>query len=102
MLLELFEKNHKKKFDFFYLPIDYNVHLCLLRIIVMLATLLLTSSIQSLLSISIKIFIKGNGTGSTQSKSVKYATLEFKELPNLKTTLNILTSCSREIAVTDH
>ena len=25
MLLELFEKNHKKKFDFFYLPIDYNV-----------------------------------------------------------------------------
>lgn len=25
MLLQLFEKNHKKKFDFFYLPIDYNV-----------------------------------------------------------------------------
>ena len=25
MLLEMFEKNHKKKIDFFYLPIDYNV-----------------------------------------------------------------------------
>jgi len=25
MLLELFELNHKKKFDFFYLPIDYSV-----------------------------------------------------------------------------
>ena len=25
MLLERFEENHKKKFDFFYLPIDYNV-----------------------------------------------------------------------------
>lgn len=27
MLLELFEQEHKKKFDFFYLPIDYNVPL---------------------------------------------------------------------------
>jgi len=25
MLLELFEKNHKRKMDFFYLPIDFNV-----------------------------------------------------------------------------
>lgn len=24
MLLELFENNNRKKFDFFYLPIDYN------------------------------------------------------------------------------
>ena len=31
MLLELFEKNHKKKFDFFYLPIDYNVLLAYLE-----------------------------------------------------------------------
>lgn len=39
MLLELFEKNHKKKFDFFYLPIDYNVIKYLFRIIAMLAML---------------------------------------------------------------
>ncbi len=25
LLLELFNKNHKKKIDFFYLPIDYKV-----------------------------------------------------------------------------
>ena len=82
MLLELFEKNHKKKFDFFYLPIDYNVDLCLFRTIVMLATLLSTSSIQSSLLTSIRIFIRESGTSSTLSKSVKYATLEFKELLN--------------------
>ena len=39
MLLELFEKNHKKKFDFFYLPIDYNVLIILFRIIAMLVML---------------------------------------------------------------
>lgn len=38
MLLEQFEENHKKKFDFFYLPIDYNVTLLLLRTTVTLAT----------------------------------------------------------------
>jgi hypothetical protein len=39
MLLDLFEKNHKKKFDFFYLPIDYNVPLYLFRTIATSATL---------------------------------------------------------------
>ena len=34
MLLSIFEKNHKKKFDFFYLPIDYNVLIFLFRIAV--------------------------------------------------------------------
>jgi hypothetical protein len=35
MLLKRFEVNHKKKFDFFYLPIDYNVNIFLHRIIAM-------------------------------------------------------------------
>jgi hypothetical protein len=35
MLLELFEVNHKKKFDFFYLPIDYSVISYTFRITVM-------------------------------------------------------------------
>jgi len=48
MLLELFEKNHKKKFDFFYLPIDYNVSLVLYRTTVMLVMLFLISFILSL------------------------------------------------------
>ena len=30
LLLELFNKNHKKKIDFFYLPIDYKVLLYLM------------------------------------------------------------------------
>ena len=35
MLLDLFEKNHKKKFDFFYLPIDYTVNFNIFRTIAM-------------------------------------------------------------------
>ena len=37
LLLDLFNKNHKKKIDFFYLPIDFKVIIDLFfRIIVML------------------------------------------------------------------
>jgi hypothetical protein len=46
LLLELFNKNHKKKIDFFYLPIDYKVlFISFFRIIAMLAMLFSTSPI---------------------------------------------------------
>ena len=102
MLLQLFEKNHKKKFDFFYLPIDYNVDLNLFRIIAMLVTLFLTSFIPSLLLIFTKISTKENGTNSIQLRFAKYATPEFKELPNSKITLSTQMSFSKEIADIDH
>ena len=56
MLLELFQ-SHKKKFDFFYLPIDYTVTLFLFRTIVMLVMLSLILSMLSSFLISTESFI---------------------------------------------
>lgn len=61
MLLKRFEQNHKKKFDFFYLPVDYTVIILLYRIIVTLGMHLLILYMQNLLENSIENFINLNG-----------------------------------------
>ena len=88
MLLDLFEKNHKKKFDFFYLPIDYTVHIFLFRIIAMSVMLFWTSYIPNSSSTFIKNSIKEDGENSTLAKFVKSVMPEFKELLNCKITSN--------------
>lgn len=82
MLLELFEKNNRKKFDFFYLPIDYNVFIYLFRIIVMSDMPLSISSTPNLSKISIENSMIGNGIDSIQQRFVKCVTLGYKEQPN--------------------
>jgi len=101
MLLELFEKNHKKKFDFFYLPIDYNVNVVLFRTTVMLAMLFLISSIISLSLTSTGSFTRGSGTSSTQSRCVKCAMRVSKAQRSCRTTSSIRMCCSRRIVVLD-
>ena len=86
MLLSIFEKNHKKKFDFFYLPIDYNVLIFLLRIAAMWATPSSTLLTQGSSVNSTKSSIRRSGTDSTQAKSARFATPESKELSNSRTT----------------
>lgn len=49
MLLELFEQNHNRRFDFFYLPIDYNVACPSIRITATWGTPSSTSSTPNLL-----------------------------------------------------
>jgi len=88
MLLELFEKNHKKKFDFFYLPIDYNVIFYLFRITATLDTLSWTSFTPNLLEIFTRNSIKENGTSSIQSKFVRSVTPVFRAQLNWNTTSN--------------
>lgn len=56
MLMRTINKNHSGKYDFFYLPIDFNVHLLryhfiyILRINAMLGMLLLTFSVLNILN----------------------------------------------------
>lgn len=90
MLLELFEKNNRKKFDFFYLPIDYNVCYYLFRIIVMSDMPLSTLYTPSLSRISTESSIMQNGIDSTQLKFAKYATQGYKEQHNWSTIFNTL------------
>ena len=66
MLLELFEKNHKKKFDFFYLPIDYNVLLWPLRTTATWVTPSSTSSAPSSSLTSTASSTSASGTASTR------------------------------------
>jgi len=101
MLLELFEKNHKKKFDFFYLPIDYNVSLVLYRTTVMLVMLFLISFILSLSLTFTESFTRGSGTSLTQSRFVKCVMLVSKVQPSSKITFSIRMYCSRRIVVLD-
>ena len=89
MLLDLFEKKHKKKFDFFYLPVDYNVLLILFRIVVMLVMLSSTLSTSNSSLISIKTFTCENGKNSTLTKCVKFAMRESKAPPSSSIILNI-------------
>jgi hypothetical protein len=94
MLLELFEKNHKKKFDFFYLPIDYNVNFISFRIIAMSDMPFLILYIQNLLVISIKNFMNKNGINSIQLKFAKFAMQGFKEQLNFKIIFSIQMFCN--------
>ena len=86
MLLSIFEKKHKKKFDFFYLPIDYNVLLFLFRTAATWATLSSTSLTQGSLELSTMISMRIDGTDSTPAKFVRSATPEFKEPFNSRIT----------------
>lgn len=101
MLLELFEKNHKKKFDFFYLPIDYNVFMLRLRTTAMLVML---SSILSIRNSS-RSFTKNstttNGTNLIQLKFAKSVMQGYKERPSLNTILNTLMSSIKKINAID-
>ena len=90
MLLDLFEIRHKKKFDFFYLPIDYTVNIFLFRITATSVMLFSTLSAPSSLQIFIEIFILKIGLSLIQIRSAKSATLGFKELHNSKTILSTL------------
>lgn len=83
LLLDLFNKNHKKKIDFFYLPVDFKVIINLFfRIIVMLDMPSLTSFTRnSLWNSSINFTIR-NGNFLTLKRSVKFATLVFRALTN--------------------
>ena len=90
MLLELFENNNRKKFDFFYLPIDYNVSFYLFRIIVMSDMPLSILFTPNLYRISIENSITENGIDSTQLRFVKYVTLGYKEQLNWSTILSTL------------
>jgi hypothetical protein len=101
MLLELFEKNHKKKFDFFYLPIDYNVFMLRLRTTAMLVML---SSILSIRNSS-RSFTKNstttNGTNLIRLKFAKSVMQGYKERPSLNTILNTLMSSIKKINAID-
>jgi hypothetical protein len=97
LLLELFNKNHKKKIDFFYLPIDYKViFLSFSRIIVMLATLSSTSFIQSSLSTFTLSSITKSGNYSTPKRFVIFATPVFKGPTNFLITLRLPSAGSRK------
>ena len=65
LLLDLFKK-HKKKFDFFYLPIDYNVLSSPLRTTATWAMPSSTSSAASSSPISTVSFTGVGGTSSTR------------------------------------
>lgn len=79
LLLDLFNKNHKKKIDFFYLPIDFKVIIHLFfRIIVMLDMLFSTLFILSSLSIFTTNFTTKSGNFSTLKKFVTFATPESR------------------------
>ena len=86
MLLELFEQNHNRRFDFFYLPIDYNVACPSIRITATWGTPSSTSSTPNLLSISTNNFTTVSGTDSTPSKCAKFAMQGFKEQLSWNTT----------------
>ena len=91
MLLDLYGARYKKKFDFFYLPIDYNVSIFIFRIAATSGMLFSTLSAPSLLQIFIENFILADGPGLIQLRSAMYATLGFKEQHNSKIILSILT-----------
>lgn len=99
MLLERFEENHKKKFDFFYLPIDYNVREGRYRTIATSVTPSSTSSTPNSLRTFTASFIIAPGKSSTPTRSVKSAMQGSREQPNCSTTLSTLTCCSRRRSV---
>ena len=101
MLLELFEKNHKKKFDFFYLPIDYNVFMQRLRITVMLVMHSSILSIRNSSRSSTRNFITINGINLIRRRFAKFAMQEFKGQPSLNTILNTLMSSIKKISAID-
>ena len=90
LLLELFNKNHKKNIDFFYLPIDYKVLLLSFsRIIAMLVMLFSTSFIPTLLwSSTLSSTIK-NGNFLTRKRFVIFVTPAFKGPINFLITLRL-------------
>ena len=90
MLLELFEKNNRKKFDFFYLPIDYNVSFYLFRIIVMSDMPLSILFTPNLYKTFTENSTTESGIDSTQLRFAKYATLGYKEQPSCSITLSTL------------
>ena len=90
LLLELFNKNHKKKIDFFYLPIDYKVlFLSFSRIIAMLAMLFSTSSIPGSSSTFTLNFTTKSGNFSTPKKSAISATPASRAPTNFLITLRL-------------
>lgn len=99
MLLELFEKNHKKKFDFFYLPIDYNVPFPLSRITAMSVMRFWISFTPNLSSIFTDNFTEGSGIGLILLKFVKSGMPEFKERLSCSTTSSTQTFFSKKINV---
>lgn len=82
LLDEIDNMNFKKKYDFFYLPIDYRVIRKLYRIYAMLAMLLLISYTLNLSTSSISHFIISDGKSLTRKKYAKFVTREFKVLLN--------------------
>jgi hypothetical protein len=91
MLLERFEENHKKKFDFFYLPIDYNVLGLLLRTTATWATLSSISSIPSSSRTSTGSSITRHGRNSTHRRCVRCATRVSRVRRSCSTTSSIRT-----------
>ncbi len=97
MLIRLFERGYRRKFDFFYMPIDYNVHMSLSRTTVMWAmpssTSLAASSYRSSTCSSTTIA----GTSSTPTRSATFATHASRALPSWPNISRIPVFSSREI-----
>lgn len=89
-------KDFKKKYDFFYLPIDYRVISLLFRINAMLVMLSSTSFTLNSLSNSTKSFISRNGRSSILKKYVRFAMRGFKEQLSYLIISRIQTSFSRK------
>ena len=82
ILHEIDESGLYRRYDFFYLPIDYKVHLFLYRTTVMLAMRSLIFFIQSLFTYCMRSSMGKNGGNLTHKRYVKFVMRGFKELPS--------------------
>ena len=94
MLLDLFKK-HKKKFDFFYLPIDYNVPSNAFRTTATWAMPSSTSSAAPSSPIFTASSTGASGTSSTRLRCAKCGTPVSRALPSWSITLSTPMCCSR-------